>query len=82
VNQVMPGATATDRTKTILASKARAAGTTEAEEADKALRDIPLKRWAQPEEIASAIVFLLSPVSGFTTGATLQLDGGSTRSTL
>lgn len=39
-------------------------------------RDIPLKRFGKPEEIASAIVFLASPKSSFTTGACLIIDGG------
>lgn len=33
-------------------------------------------RLGTPEEIASAVVFLASPVSGFTTGQNLHVDGG------
>lgn len=36
----------------------------------------PLARMAQPEEVAAAMVFLLSPLAAFTTGATLHVDGG------
>jgi 3-oxoacyl-[acyl-carrier protein] reductase len=82
VNQVMPGATGTDRMKQVLAAKAAANHTTEADEAAAAVRDLPLGRWAEPEEIADAIVFLASPISGFTTGAALQVDGGSIKSVL
>jgi 3-oxoacyl-[acyl-carrier protein] reductase len=42
-------------------------------------KDIPLKRFAKPEEIASAVVFLASPISSFTTGACLVVDGGETK---
>ena len=36
---------------------------------------VPLQRWAQPEEIADAVVFLVS--AGFITGETLTVDGGA-----
>lgn len=82
INHVMPGATATDRMTAILSSKAAANGTSVEEETAKAVRDIPIGRWGEADEIARAVVFLLSPASGFTTGASLQVDGGSTRATL
>lgn len=37
---------------------------------------IPAGRLGTPREIAAAVVFLLSPASNFTTGATLRVDGG------
>jgi 3-oxoacyl-[acyl-carrier protein] reductase len=82
VNQVMPGATGTDRMKTIMAAKAAAHHTSEKEETEKTVREIPLGRWAEPEEIAAAVAFLVSPRSAFTTGASLQLDGGAIRATI
>jgi NAD(P)-dependent dehydrogenase (short-subunit alcohol dehydrogenase family) len=36
----------------------------------------PLKRFAQPEEIVGAAVFLASEESSFITGQTLFVDGG------
>lgn len=36
----------------------------------------PLKRAAQPEEVAAAILFLASPASSMTTGHCLPVDGG------
>jgi 3-oxoacyl-[acyl-carrier protein] reductase len=42
-------------------------------------KDVPLGRFGMPEEIASAIVFLASSKSSFTTGACLVVDGGETR---
>jgi 3-oxoacyl-[acyl-carrier protein] reductase len=37
---------------------------------------IPLGRFAQPEEIAEAVCFLASDQAGFITGATLDVNGG------
>jgi NAD(P)-dependent dehydrogenase (short-subunit alcohol dehydrogenase family) len=38
---------------------------------------IPLKRWAQPLEIADAVAFLVSPGAGYITGEILTIDGGA-----
>ena len=37
---------------------------------------IALKRWAQPEEIAKAVLFLCSNDASFITGSILVVDGG------
>ena len=39
---------------------------------------LPLKRRGTPEELAGAVVFLLSDLGGFVTGQTVVVDGGST----
>jgi NAD(P)-dependent dehydrogenase (short-subunit alcohol dehydrogenase family) len=45
----------------------------------QAIRDIhALGRWAEPEEIARAILFLADERNGFMTGAVLTVDGGWT----
>ncbi|MDF1653927.1 MAG: SDR family NAD(P)-dependent oxidoreductase [Coxiellaceae bacterium] len=43
------------------------------------LSDVPLKRFAVPEEIGSLAAFLCSSKSSFTTGAVFVVDGGQTR---
>jgi NAD(P)-dependent dehydrogenase (short-subunit alcohol dehydrogenase family) len=68
VNAVAPGPTATERFR-----KMRPEGS-EAEQ--RTLLDIPMGRFAKPEEIAAAIAFFLSEDAGFITGQTLFVDGG------
>lgn len=41
--------------------------------------NVPLKRFARPEEIADAIVFLASEMASFITGTSLLVDGGQKR---
>jgi len=40
----------------------------------------PVKRLGKPREIAAAVAFLASPLSGYTTGALLRIDGGTASS--
>ena len=80
VNNVLPGSTRTGRLKAILETKAREhnQGLAEIEAAEMA--SIPLRRFAEPHEIAAAVAFLCSPAAAYITGINLPVDGGRTQS--
>lgn len=78
VNNVLPGATGTERLRNIIANKATKSGDTEAAVTVEMLSEIPLRRFAAPEEIAYAITFLVGPSGAYINGINLPVDGGRT----
>lgn len=40
------------------------------------LKDIPMNRFGEPEEVANAALFLCSPLASYITGQTLEINGG------
>ncbi len=69
VNAIAPGATDTKFAAALIHSE------------DEAIRrmtttHVPLGRVAQPEEMAGAVLYLVSPAASYTTGACLVVDGG------
>jgi 3-oxoacyl-[acyl-carrier protein] reductase len=67
VNAICPGFVETPMTEHISAKVKQAS-----------LSQIPLGRWAQPEEIAQTVLFLASDASSYLTGQILSPNGGST----
>lgn len=66
VNAICPGYTNTDMVKTIPTNILNA----------NILPKISLRRLAQPEEIASLVVYLSSPDASYLTGQVINIDGG------
>ena len=67
VNAVLPGITETRFATALVADEALR---------NQYLEHVPLKRVAQPDELAGAVLYLVSPAASYTTGACLPVDGG------
>lgn len=80
VNNVLPGATNTDRLTEIAKNKAAKTGKSVEDVFADMAGQVPMKRVAEPEEIANAIAFLASPAAGYINGINLPVDGGRTKS--
>ncbi len=80
VNNVLPGYTATGRLDEIVEKRAAASNTDAETVAAQFKAHVPLRRFAQPEEVAAAVAFLASPAAGYINGINLPVDGGRTRS--
>jgi NAD(P)-dependent dehydrogenase (short-subunit alcohol dehydrogenase family) len=74
---VNPGPCATERYERLARAKAQERYG-DPERWREALSTLPFGRAASPDEIAAAVVFLASPLSAYTTGAILTIDGGLT----
>lgn len=67
VNALLPGLVNTHFSKAIMDNDAIH---------DIAISMIPMKRHAEPREIAGAVLYLVSDAASFTTGASIVVDGG------
>lgn len=80
VNNVLPGSTETPRIEQIIDNTSTKTGKSRDEVFQKMVSEIPMRRFARPEETAAAIAFLCSPAASYITGVNLPVDGGRTRS--
>jgi 3-oxoacyl-[acyl-carrier protein] reductase len=79
INTVCPGRILTDRSRTFLESRARAAGVPFDDFVKQDTASIPAGRIGQPEEVASLVVFLASERAAYVTGVSVPVDGGLCR---
>lgn len=79
VNQVLVGATGTERMENIVRSKAESNGTDRDTEIARIVADIPLGRWGEASEIGDLISFVASDLPAFSTGSSFVIDGGAIR---
>ena len=69
VNAICPGPFATDMNKSLLDDPVKY---------QEFVKNIPVGRWAELDELAGLVVLLASPSSSFITGSSIYIDGGWT----
>ena len=80
VNNILPGATNTERLKEIINNKAQKLNLKESAIEKQMASKVPLNRIAEPIEVANAVVFLASDKASYINGINLPVDGGRTKS--
>ncbi|MFW0778165.1 MAG: SDR family oxidoreductase [Rickettsiales bacterium] len=80
VNNVLPGATDTDRLSEIIEGKSKKLGKSTDDIIAMEQSHIPAGRFGKPEELAAAVAFLASPAAAYINGVNLPVDGGRTGS--
>jgi len=76
VNNILPGATKTERLYEIIKNRADKRGKTEEDIIQEMTDEIPARRFAEPGELAYAAAFLASPLASYINGVSLTVDGG------
>jgi NAD(P)-dependent dehydrogenase (short-subunit alcohol dehydrogenase family) len=80
VNAINPGQTLTDRVDQAMELEAARQGISKDEALARGQKNVPLGRYAQPQEVADVTLFLASARSSYVTAAMIPMDGGSTPS--
>jgi 3-oxoacyl-[acyl-carrier protein] reductase len=80
VNNLIPGRIDTDRVAALDAATAKRQGISVEQARAQSVAKIPLGRLGTIHDFGSAGAFLLSPLAGYISGATLRVDGGMMRS--
>lgn len=77
INNVGPGWTSTNRSKSLLETRAKNRNVPYEQVLGELEKEIPIGRLATPEEVAGTIVWLSSVAAASITGQTILVDGGA-----
>jgi 3-oxoacyl-[acyl-carrier protein] reductase len=80
VNNVLPGATRTGRLSSLIDVMSKKQNTAAEQVEAHMTEEIPMKRFADPEEVANVAAFLASPAASYVNGVSIPVDGGRTGS--
>jgi len=80
VNNILPGTTNTERIQELIAGWQEQLGKPRKDVEEMLMDQIPMGRFATPEEIASVIAFIASPAASYITGTSIPVDGGKIKS--
>jgi 3-oxoacyl-[acyl-carrier protein] reductase len=78
VNNILPGYTKTQRLESLIENNAKKRGVSPDVIEEEMLKDIPMKRFGEPEELAAMAAFLASPAASYVNGVSIAIDGGKT----
>jgi NAD(P)-dependent dehydrogenase (short-subunit alcohol dehydrogenase family) len=80
VNSILPGPVMTERRRRLIARYAAAHAIAPHEAETHYANAAGIARLGQPEDIAHAVAFLVSPAARWLTGVALRIDGGEVKS--
>jgi 3-oxoacyl-[acyl-carrier protein] reductase len=80
VNNVLPGYTRTGRLESLIEKQSASKGVSVGELEEQWRHHTPIRRFADPSEVAAAVAFLATPAASYINGVNLPVDGGRTRS--
>lgn len=80
VNNILPGYTKTPRLQALIEGTAKNTSKSSEQITNEWQQSIPLKRFAEPQETAECIRFLVSPQASYINGINMPVDGGRTAS--
>jgi 3-oxoacyl-[acyl-carrier protein] reductase len=78
VNNMLPGFTKTQRLQSVIDGTAKKRGVSSEVVEAEMISGIPMKRFAEPEELAAVVAFLASPAASYVNGVSIAVDGGKT----
>lgn len=79
VNNVLPGYTKTGRLDSLITKWSEQRNQSKEEIAEGMKLNVPLRRFAEPNEVGNAAAFLASPAAAYISGTNITVDGGRTR---